>query len=40
MIKCPNCGGLNPDGVTICGACAVNLEMAARTANMQNGNVT
>lgn len=39
MIKCPNCGGLNPDGVTICGACAVNLEMAARTANMQNGNV-
>ncbi len=28
MIKCPNCGGLNPEGVTICGACAMNLTMA------------
>ncbi len=38
MIKCPNCGGLNPEGVTICGFCAINLEMAMNNPSLQNNN--
>lgn len=36
MISCPNCGGLNPDGSSICGACGATLPNNDNASVNQN----
>ena len=38
MIKCPNCGGLNPQTSSICGACGTSLESVKNANNINNNN--